>query len=298
MSIALINERTEHFRDFGVWPRQQDLNVERWLENFFEEEKYIAEKLLSSFTYFNRSMTDALLRQAIQKFLTGKWEDSSFNKPPSSIRMDKVRFVIVEGENPHVTDSGNLFARKLRDAIRIPESLILRPQQALFDAASVKHFIFVDDFTGSGNQFLDTIERQHNVTGPHQSFKTLVKDRTYSVSYCPCVMTSYSIYDRILPYYPEISLYPAHILSEKHNATLSNSRIWDGLSPTQATDAVSALKLISARAGYPLDDKSEDAWHGFHGLGLTVAFEHGIPDASLPIFFSERNGWKPLMRRS
>jgi hypothetical protein len=69
------------------------------------------------------------------------------------------------------------------------------------------------------------------------------------------------------------------------------------LSEADAKYHVATLKRISERAGYIQENGGPDDWRGFHGLGLTVAFEHGIPDASLPIFFSERNGWKPLMRR-
>ncbi|HTM81924.1 phosphoribosyltransferase-like protein [Asticcacaulis sp.] len=298
MSIALINERSDHFRDFGVWPRQQELNVERWLENFRDEEFYIAERLLSGFTYFNKAMTDALLRQAIQKFLTAQWDTVVFGRPPSSTQLNQVRFVTSEGEVPHSADSGNLFARKLRDVIRIPEGFIFTPEKALIEIGSVRQFVFIDDFAGSGNQFLETIDRVHNISGSQISFASLLPDATYSISYCPCVMTSYSISDRISRQHPEIKLYPAHILSEKHNAALTNSRIWEGMSLSDASIAVATLKAISARAGFLLEDGSQDAWHGFHELGLTLAFEHGIPDASLPIFFSERNGWKPLMRRA
>ncbi len=298
MSLSLVYDRIDHFRDFNIWPRQQELNVERWIENFQLDEIYIAERLLANFTYFNRSMTSALLRNAIQKFLSDAWYKPGFQHPPSFTNLNDISFVLCEGEEPHSTDSGNLFARKLRDELRIPEPFINSAAAALGKSSTIKHYIFVDDFSGSGNQFKDTINRIHNISGTPMSFAHLLNDNKHSISYCPCIATNYSKNDTIAPAFPSINLFPAHILSDAHNATLQTSRIWRGLDGPDANAAIAKLKTISIRAGYPREDFGQDDWRGFHGLGLSVAFEHGIPDASLPLFFSERNGWKPLMRRA
>ncbi|CAM3161407.1 phosphoribosyltransferase-like protein [Asticcacaulis taihuensis] len=298
MSRALINDRIDHFRDFGIWPRVQELNAEQWLGNFAEHELFIAERLLSHFTYFNRTMTDALLKQAIQNFLTSKWLVADFGQPPSSADLSSVRFVVSEGEDPNATDSGNLFARKLRDIIRIPEVYIRTPEKALREASAAKHFVFVDDFVGSGNQFIATIERQYSNTGKYSSFEQLLATPGYSISYCPCVATAYAQHQRIAVRFPTINLFPAHLLTSSHNCTLPSSRVWHGMSSGDLTTALSSLRAISLRAGFSEDDGGQDSWHGFHRLGLSLAFDHGIPDASLPIFFSERNGWKPLIGRA
>ncbi|MEJ1177178.1 hypothetical protein WA845_23290 [Agrobacterium sp. CMT1] len=298
MSIALISERSDHFRDFSVWPRQQDFNVESWLQNFDNSEMYIAKRLLSSFTYFNKPMTGALMRHSIQKFLSAAWDRGGFPEPPAALNTGDVCFVKCEGEDPRATDSGNLFARKLRDELRIPDKNIMAPLEALRTAGLFRHFVFVDDFVGSGNQFLDTLCRKHSSVKPYESFSALLADNKHTVSYCPCVATSYAQYTRIAPVFPQVSLYPAHVLVPDHNATSSSSRVWHGMETSEAQAAIDVLRAISERAGYDKDDGGQDAWHGFHKLGLTLGFEHGIPDASLPIFFSERNGWRPLMRRA
>ena len=38
--------------------------------------------------------------------------------------------------------------------------------------------------------------------------------------------------------------------------------------------------------------------YGFNELGLTIAFQHSVPDATLPIFWSCTADWNPLYRRS
>ncbi len=38
--------------------------------------------------------------------------------------------------------------------------------------------------------------------------------------------------------------------------------------------------------------------YGYHERGLLLAFEHSVPDATLPIFWSSgKNGWTPLVER-
>jgi hypothetical protein len=39
-------------------------------------------------------------------------------------------------------------------------------------------------------------------------------------------------------------------------------------------------------------------WQGFHKLGLALAFQHCVPDATLPLFYWEHNEWHPLIRRT
>ena len=75
---------------------------------------------------------------------------------------------------------------------------------------------------------------------------------------------------------------------EDFSALSSNSRFW---TPDLLQHAPDFLEKVSARAGVG------NGWRGFHDLGLGIAFEHGIPDATLPIYYHESTNWQPLMRR-
>lgn len=91
-------------------------------------------------------------------------------------------------------------------------------------------------------------------------------------------------------------LNPTHIVGESYNVLSPLSGFWPAsLQP----DAQSVIKGASLRAGLPDTDGNDvNDWQGFHKLGLAIGFWNGIPDATLPIFYWENNGWKPLMRRS
>jgi len=60
-----------------------------------------------------------------------------------------------------------------------------------------------------------------------------------------------------------------------------------------------AIKKASLRAGLPDTGGAKvNDWQGFYKLGLALGFYNSVPDATLPIFYWEKNGWKPLIRRN
>ncbi|MBD1203454.1 MAG: hypothetical protein H9533_04875 [Rhodobacteraceae bacterium] len=295
--MTRLDEKERYFRDFSVWPTHAKLNIRGWLTNFLPEELPTAQKLISSLVFFNEQMTDALFRGALQNYLASLHGDVKFSQPPSTINLDEVAFVLCEGEVPHPTDSAHLFARKLRDSFNVPSHSIYRPADALNQLSWKKHYIFFDDFAGSGNQFIDTIERNHPDAPQFQSYAELINQNTHTIAYCPCICTKTAEVN-IARKYPGIKLSPSHILGPESNSTLPQSRVWSGVARAEADDGILHIQNSSFRAGYTATDGSQDGWRGFHELGLLLAFAHGIPDASLPILYSTRNNWTPLIGRA
>lgn len=289
-----LGEKERFFREFSVWPTHSELNTEDWLSNFNPNERPIAERLLTNFCYFNERMTDALLRSALTKYFVFSDQINAGAAKPLENYITETAFIICEGENPNPTDSGHIFARKLRDRCGIPESQIFWPRGALEKIESFKRFVFVDDFTGSGNQFINTWKAIHLIDGTTHSFESAPGRDERSFSYCCCIAASRAK-ERIALQAPSVQLFPAHQLTERHNTTSPESSVWEN---NKANRAIPLIKQASVRAGYCAENFGQDDWRGFHGLGLALAFNHGIPDASLPIFFSRRNGWKPLISRA
>ena len=179
-----LSEKERYFREFSIWPVFSELDSEKWLTNFKSYERKFAERLLTNFCYFNEQITDALLRAALQRCF-----NAAADKDPLSSRsiIDYVKetaFVMCQGERPHATDSGHIFARKLRDKIRVPEHQICTPCQALKRASEFSRFVFFDDFTGSGNQFLNTWNTIHSICGNKISFSTLSANSDLSFGDC------------------------------------------------------------------------------------------------------------------
>ena len=287
-------EKDRYFREFSIWPVYARFNTEGWLDNFLSEEKAMAERLLSNFSYFNEGMTDALLRAAIQNYL--RWEKNRGRIEWNGLDayLNDTAFVLCEGENPHPADSGNLFARKLRDRLGIAESHIMRPTQALKRRKEFIRLVLVDDFCGTGNQLLETWTKTRRIGWKCCSFEELAQSGSHSFAYCCCVSTQ-KARDRIDDCFPALKFFAAHFVDERHSAVVVSSDLW---SSGEVASALRIVRNASARAGYIAEDGSQDDWRGFHALGLSLAFNHGIPDACLPIFYSRRNNWTPLIPRT
>jgi hypothetical protein len=154
--------------------------------------------------------------------------------------------------------------------------------------------IFVDDFVGSGSQFIKTWRRQVPLSGSTSSFERITAVRGAEFYYCPLVCTEYG-FERIKKECAAVQLHPAHLLPRKYSALDPNSVIWPN---HLRTTAISFLQAVSTRAGIPDTNGNVDDWRGFHQLGLAIAMGDSVPDATLPIFYWERNGWIPLIRRT
>ncbi len=249
--------------------------------------------LLNAFLYFDKILMDQLLLGAFQDFSRLFCETGeSFLSTQSKWRtfLDTVIITCVRGERPNPTDSGYMFLRMARQVLGIPEEQILEPQQAVETLLQRKSVpvVFLDDFVGSGQQFLSTWKHPFAIAGHGAvSFEILASMlRNPQFLYCPLVCTAYGK-NRISRDCPVVGLHPAHLLPEEYSAFSSSSIIW----PAELRGSASNfIQETSKRAGI-------DNWKGFHNLGLAIAFEHSVPDACLPMLYWNANGWKPLIER-
>lgn len=294
--MARLDEKEQFFRDFAVWPTYEKFDTAGWFKNFNDDELPTAQRLLSSFAFFNKQLTVALFRSSIQNYLAHARVHLSPFDPRDPGLLSGFGFVLCEGEEPHPTDSGHLFARILRDEFDVPEQNILKPNLSV-KSRWLRHIVVFDDFCGSGNQFISTLENIHEDPPWRGSILGEAAARNISLGYCTCIMTQYAA-ERIRIRNPDVFVSAAHMVGPEANVSLPTSRVWKGLSADEATRHIQVIKTASARAGYFASDGSQDDWRGFHSLGLNIAFDHGIPDACLPIFFSSRNGWQPLIKRT
>jgi hypothetical protein len=177
----------------------------------------------------------------------------------------------------------------------MPESHLLTPTDAL--KAALDGFdgpiIFVDDFAGSGDQFLSTWRRRHEIIGHGRyAFSDLPIKENQLFVYCNAILTEHGR-GIISSACPTLVLATGNLIPETYNWTSSTSILWPKDEQAQGIDFI---RRVSATLGLGDDNGGERDWRGYHKLGLGIAFEHSTPDATLPIFhWSE--GWNPLVRR-
>lgn len=291
-----VIEKCRRFSDFQLWPMTSDVDPERWLSNFTDSESEHALHLLNSFMFYSRKMTEQMFVSAIHNistiFSSGNGDFRSCCASWEGF-FDGVIVTYVTGETPNPTDSGFAYARLTRQAAAIPEDRIVMPQEALsiLAANSKTPILFVDDFVGSGQQFIRTYNRKYDISGIGRvSFEDVIQNGSNSlIVYCPAICTQLGR-RRIRESAKEVVISAGTFLPPQSSALHPRSILWpDHLKPT----AKSFVKAASMRAGIP-----SDCWQGFWRLGLALAFADSTPDATLPIFYWEENGWKPLVRRS
>ena len=297
VSELFVVQKTEFFADVQLWPDRQVLDPRRWLDNFLADERELASHLLNVFLFFNERLCDALLRNAVQSLSVDLVQRaSSFADARSGWAAFRNRIIgtYVHGEKPRATDSGYLFARKARQILELSQSRILHPAEVVENAVkeSPHTILLFDDFVGSGRQMAATWLKRYPVSsGGELSIGDLAL-RGWRLIYLPLVATRHGL-KNIARDCPGLEVRPAHELDNGYNLTNVDCVLW----PTGLADqGRQFLEAVSQRAG--ITGRSPIPWDGYHGLGLSLAFSHGVPDATLPLFYWDRNGWRPLIRRT
>ncbi|MEP0175528.1 MAG: hypothetical protein ABJH28_06425 [Paraglaciecola sp.] len=289
-----INEvlsKCQAMKACGLWTKEPKIRPRAWLDNFDEIDKEIAAILLDNFIYYNAEHTDALLKSAYHSISTVFSEKK--DKSVADI-LDDFVFTIVTGENPNLTDSGHHFIRRLRQLFQIPQPKIVSFQEALEQASLGKNIIFIDDFVGSGEQFCTIWERP--LEGSEVSFAKLCQNGDFLCIYVTLIATEDGL-NHLQELSPKLKVVTAH--------TLSPSSAIEGISQRKVTQL--GLELFLAKYSIkisPQEDhialNSNFLMKGYRNIGALIGFEHGVPDATLPIFWSPGvdASWVPLILRS
>jgi hypothetical protein len=289
-----VLETRRYYSNVGVWPPPSDMIPVRWLENFTPSEKSHALALLDAFLYFNARFTDQLFASAFHAMSADLVAGvKTYDAKRSAWRQftEEVLVTRPTGERPSDTDSGYMFARKARQLLGIAEDRILAPEQILETVATSgpRSVVFVDDFAGSGDQFRTTWERKYEIRGGELSFLTAAEAGLLrTIDYCLAVCTEHARV-AIADSAPAVRIRPSHLLPLSYGILHSETLL---LPPQLVPTAHDFVLTASARAGI----SPADAF-GYENLGLALAFEHSVPDATLPLFHHEDNGWIPLVRR-
>lgn len=290
-----VIEACDRLVDFAVWPRGK-VEYKAWLNNFDTADRPLAVQMLGRFTYLSHQMVDHLFVSAFQSISNHLGEsgiDFSAKQAAWQSFCSEVIIVPVMGEQPSPADSGWGFARKARQLLGIDEARLKHPHEAveMIVGGSTAPVVFVDDFVGSGEQFRTTWRRRHQSAGG-ASFAAQAS--RFSAYYCNVMMTAYGR-DRIRLLAPEVRLVSGNTIPRNHNFSVVGSAMWPR---GNALQGARLARRIGARLGYTKSDGGVRDWRGFHKLGLGIAMEDSMPDANLPLFFEDIDGWQPLVRRS
>lgn len=290
---GLVLQHAGFLSDIRVWSPDMKTSARRWLGNFKDDEQDHAAALLEAFIFLSDELVDRLFLAAFDSLaveVTPQVQDYEARATAWVSFLDQVLVSHPTGEMPNATDSGYAFDRKARQRLQIPEAHIMAPDQLVATAAAKLPqvpVVFVDDFVGSGDQFTKTWHRKYATSSGPLSLDDLAGASPGAYFYCPLVCTSAGL-AVIEANCPGVRVRPTHLLPEAYSVVHPASLVWpDNL----RTSSRAFLDAVNSRAGI-----SSSRMLGYKDLALTLAFEHGVPDATLPLFYWEENGWVPLVR--
>jgi len=291
--IKEVLAKCDVLRTVGFWPTERVLRPRAWLQNFDPEDKGTAALLLDKFNYYNGRLTDALLCSSFRSLGDGLPKAAEPDSPEILLRaLNKAVFTPVRGERPNPTDSGYLLCRKARQILGIDENRIVDTDGAISAAKIGSPVVFLDDFIGSGDQFIYTWSK-HSHSG--STFETIQAQNGFSAIYIALVATDYgakAIYEKC----PRVSLCVTHVL--KPPSTIEGAFGEEQETAERITDFLQKYcTRLTPREEY-IAKNIDYLVYGYKRRGLLFGFEHSIPDATLPIFWSPgENKWEPLIER-
>lgn len=281
-----------YLRRIHEWPDAEKVNAKKWLDAFAPEHARFAHALLDAFIFISGKQVKKLFITTIHALSGSITRPSESYAGKKHLWLEFLDSVVVSaptGEIPNPTDSGHIFQRLARTELGIDEDriVIASDLRAIVESTPNPSIIMVDDFAGSGDQFLATWQRPCWPDHP-TSLEELVEAYSLNLYYLPLIATEYAV-GRIKNEAPDVVMKPTHVLTGVYNASSPDTIVFpDDL----RADAASFIQEASSRAGI-------QTWvNGFHDLGLALAFEHSIPDACVALLWSEEGGWNPLMART
>lgn len=289
-----------------IWEnRTQGPKIVEWLSNFDnDDEKEIALHLLSRVMYFNssciRHLLKALYRDVYRYPIIKRIResnnhtlDSAAIEPLFEQELRKTRFLGVG--NP--AESGVHLLYYFRQENRIPKDLFINTDDVieyneygkcqLREAyKDVKHYVFIDDLCGSGQQ---ATSDDSNVKRCVQHLRGIVQDATISyfmlfgMSKGIRVIDESGLYDQV---------HAVIELDESYQCFSEKSRFFD----TKEKKELS--QQMAYKHGYKLMRCSEYAL-GFGNCQLLLSMHHNTPDNTLPIIWYDEDNtvWKPIFKR-
>ena len=281
------------------WSKLDIDTLNKWLHNFQSiDEKFCASKLLERFIYYSEEdilrlikygLTELIFkRQATQIELDRNFADSnqSFLDAQSSFFKSTLFLPLTSNNNP--SESSGAIVRYLTNDIGIPEHQVIDINDCKKDLSLFTNLIILDDFVGSGRQIFDF----WNYT------TIMINKKSFIINTLPL-------------FFPNLQIEYLCLVCTEEGYTDFHSRNTNvGLRITCCEKLTTKFKVFGSNSIYfdrneldygkdvlaNLCRRSGISLLGYQGYDYAIAFHHSIPDTSLPLFFKEKDDWKPLFR--
>ena len=274
----------------GFWEVQTS-RFDSWVNQFCgREEQFFAACLLDQTIFRSRPQFESALRSIFRSNVNHTiFRDEHDLRLTEVLRSEddpKIRLVPVICETDAPTKSGPLVLRRLQRILQLKARWMCWPWQAksAIDEHSVHTIIFVDDFLGSGDQFVKFFDQW--------KFNEQVSADVTFV-YAPVVAHQNGL-EKLTTSLPSVHVQCVEKLGDHQR--FFNEETWKQLSH----DTISAeeAKEWYLHFGEQRELKPKDvSLLGYGDLELVFGFSHSTPNNSLPILWHASATWQPLLER-
>lgn len=288
---ASIFTRCRALIGYELWSGLQLHRLDAWINNFrTPEERYLAARVLDSLIYRSDAQTIALMRQLFCRVVPDRARERrlpfQLKDCYSSLRGTndpRIRVVPVIPPNSPPTKSGPTIARHLKRALRFNETWIIYPHDVASHIGNADAFIFVDDFLGTGTQFNDFLTNTGLTAHVSRSCFIYASLAGHALG-----MTN------LQQAIPDLHVVTVETLDDGHAIFHDTG----GSFPDECNSCETAKQfyydLLDDR-GFNIAGPSR---RGFGHFEIAYAFEHAVPDNSLPLlWWAESSQWLPLFDR-
>ena len=277
----------------GIITGIDPIRLNNWLANFVtDEDKYVAAHLLNGLTYRSDAMVKSSfqhlahceLPQILRSRGVMAFEDlEAFDRVLSEGGDNSpLRFVAVDGTFEKTPGkSGAVVIRAFKRHLQVSKALLCRPERLIDLPASVKALIFIDDLVGTGQQF-ETFATHYELAK---------YEKQCALVYCPLLAFNGGL-ARLAKALPWLEMHPVETLDESHQffrACASDATIWGVDEANKVQDVRNHVADLCKRNAVPPRTR--------HCLDLVVAFEHAVPNNSVPMLSIKSKQWQPLFDR-
>jgi hypothetical protein len=277
----------------GIISGIDSIRLNNWLANFVTaEDKYLAGHLLNGLTY----RSDAMVKSSFQHLVNcelpgvlrarGAFAASDLESFDAAMTLgdasSPMRFVAVDGTFESTPGkSGGVMIRQFRRHLSVSKALLCRPERLGELPATVKVLVFIDDLVGTGQQFESFAK--HYKLEEHARSRALV--------YCPLLAFDKGL-GNLHKALPWLQILPVETLNQNHQffrGCGSAPLLWGVDKVNTVQDVRDHVTALCRRNGIPPRTR--------HCLDLVVAFEHAVPNNSVPMLSMKSAQWQPLFDR-
>lgn len=285
--INRITLRAKHLIQSRIWDSISEQSLDHWLSGLsLLKAELLGAYILDNLTYRTKDQYLSLLSSLVDQIFITLPQDTeplSFINAFTSRLQHPIALSPVIGLNEPPTKSGPYILRLAQRKFRLKSTCMYWPNH-LIQLEKLKYVIFIDDFCGSGKQFLDFLNSIN--------FKELLlKFPDLEVVYAVTTIHEHG-YETIKKNYSQIKIFYAEYLTHS-NSNLLNDEFLDRYSINGFRE-----KIREQYENVCLHVKPSSKFkYGYGSLGLSYSFAHSTPNNSLPILWMDSDALPPLVER-